>query len=54
MAVTASGFYGLTLEKMMNATSLPTSGHSNWWTRVARLYRPFPPAHISTYSCRPD
>jgi hypothetical protein len=26
MAVTASGLYGLTLEKMMNATSLPTNG----------------------------
>jgi glutamate dehydrogenase/leucine dehydrogenase len=26
MAVTASGLYGLTLEKMMNATALPTSG----------------------------
>jgi hypothetical protein len=26
MAVTASGLYGLTLEKMMNATSLPSSG----------------------------
>ena len=26
MAVTASGLYGLTLEKMMNATALPTNG----------------------------
>lgn len=26
MTVTASGLYGLTLEKMMNATSLPSSG----------------------------
>ena len=26
MTVTASGLYGLTLEKMMNATALPTSG----------------------------
>ena len=26
MAVTASGYYGLTLEKMFNATSLPTNG----------------------------
>lgn len=26
MAVTASGLYGLTLEKFLNATSLPTSG----------------------------
>jgi hypothetical protein len=26
MAISGSGFYGLTLEKMMNATSLPTSG----------------------------
>ncbi len=26
MAVTAAGLYGLTLEKMMNATALPTSG----------------------------
>lgn len=26
MAVTASGMYGLTLEKMMNATALPTNG----------------------------
>ena len=26
MAVTASGLYGLTLQKMMNATALPTSG----------------------------
>ncbi len=26
MTVTAAGLYGLTLEKMMNATSLPTSG----------------------------
>lgn len=26
MAITASGFYGLTLEKMMNSTSLPASG----------------------------
>jgi hypothetical protein len=26
MAITASGLYGLTLEKMMNATSLPSSG----------------------------
>lgn len=26
MAITASGLYGLTLEKMMNSTSLPTNG----------------------------
>lgn len=26
MAVTASGLYGLTLEKMMNSTALPTNG----------------------------
>lgn len=26
MSITASGLYGLTLEKMMNATSLPSSG----------------------------
>lgn len=26
MAITASGWYGLTLEKMLNATSLPTNG----------------------------
>jgi hypothetical protein len=26
MAITAAGLYGLTLEKMMNATSLPTNG----------------------------
>jgi hypothetical protein len=26
MAVTAAGLYGLTLEKMLNATSLPTNG----------------------------
>jgi len=26
MAITASGLYGLTLEKMMNSTSLPASG----------------------------
>lgn len=26
MAITASGLYGLTLEKMMNATALPTNG----------------------------
>lgn len=26
MSITASGWYGLTLEKMLNATSLPTNG----------------------------
>lgn len=26
MSITAAGWYGLTLEKMLNATSLPTSG----------------------------
>ncbi len=38
MAITAAGFFGLTLEKMFNATALPTSGvESETATKMALI-----------------
>lgn len=54
MSITAAGWYGLTLEKMLNATSLPTSGLESETAVKALLVNDSYTPNFDTHDFRDD